>query len=324
MVSARGADDTTAEDMRVVLQEGLIMRQYRHQGLRASSSAVHGTGCFAEHGFVTGQFVCDYFGHLVPRNIGTRGRDQVGEGIWGLNESYQVDPRRRCTRTAHTHCTRTAHTHLHTHCTRTELHPTVSSRAPAAHTIGQWINHGCEPNLMSVVTNLRRNLCFTAAEAEVLRLPLQAESAGAPSSDSTTPCPSLATSLVAKRGGPSEQGERRREPVSSVTRQRPPGGSLAVKRPRRAEPACTPLDPGEEADTRLAGVAEETPLMAGGGGKRMRATSALVVDDVDVYDVVCFVALREIAPGEELSYGYHRAVESAVCRCGAVNCRGRY
>ena len=120
MASAR-ADDTTAEDMRVVLQEGLIMRQYRHQGLRASSSAVHGTGCFAEHGFVTGQFVCDYFGDLVPRNIGTRGRDQVGEGIWGLNESYQIDPRRRCTRlhartahalhtrTAHTHCTRTAH-----------------------------------------------------------------------------------------------------------------------------------------------------------------------------------------------------------------------
>jgi hypothetical protein len=103
------ADDTTAEDMRVVLQEGLITRQYRHQGLRASSSAVHGTGCFAEHGFATGQFVCDYFGDLVPRNIGTRGRDQVAEGIWGLNESYQVDPRRRCTRT-HKRCTRT-HTH---------------------------------------------------------------------------------------------------------------------------------------------------------------------------------------------------------------------
>ena len=94
------ANETTAEDMRVVLQEGLIMRQYRHQGLRASSSAVHGTGCFAEHGFATGQFVCDYFGDLVPRNIGTRGRDQVGEGIWGLNESYQVDPRRRCAHTA--------------------------------------------------------------------------------------------------------------------------------------------------------------------------------------------------------------------------------
>ena len=175
---------------------------------------------------------------------------------------------------------------------------------------------------MSIVTNLRRNLCFTAAEAEVLRLPLQAESA--PPSDSTTPCPSLATSLVAERGGPNERGESRRDPMSSVTRQRPPGGSLAVKRPRRAEPACTPLDPGKEADPQLAGVAGETPLTAGGGGIRVGAASALVVDDVDVYDVVCFVALREIAPGEELSYGYHRAVESAVCRCGAVSCRGRY
>ena len=72
-------------------------------------------------------------------------------------------------------------------------------------------------------------------------------------------------------------------------------------------------------------MAGETPLTAG-GGKRVGATPppALGVDDVDVYDVVCFVALREIAPGEELSYGYHRAVESAVCRCGAVSCRGRY
>ena len=176
---------------------------------------------------------------------------------------------------------------------------------------------------MSVVTNLRRNLCFTAAEAEVLRLPLQADPDDAPSSDAVPPCPSLATSLVAERGGPSEQGESRRDPMSSATRQRQPGGSLAVKRPRRAEPACTPLDPGEEADPQLAGVAGETPLV-GGGGKGAGATSALVVDDVDVYDVVCFVALREIAPGEELSYGYHRAVESAVCRCGAVSCRGRY
>ena len=109
--------------------------------------------------------------------------------------------------------------------------------------------------------------------------------------------------------------------MSNAIRQRT--SSLALKRPRRAEPACTPLDPGEEADAQLAGVAGETPL-AGGGGKRVGATPALVVDDVDVYDVVCFVALREIAPGEELSYGYHRAVESAVCRCGAVSCRGRY
>ena len=166
-------DDTTAEDMRVVLQEGLIQRKYRHQGLRTSSSTVHGTGCFAEHGFATGQFVCDYFGDLVPRSIGTRGRDQVAEGIWGLNESYQIDPRR--------------------------------SRAPAAHTIGQWINHGCEPNLMSVVTNLRRNLCFTAAEAEVLRLPLQAESA----------CASSAAQ------------------PARTTRQRPPSDKLGVKRRRQ-------------------------------------------------------------------------------------------
>ena len=124
------------EDMRVVLQEGLIMRQYRHQGLRASSSAVHGTGCFAEHGFVTGQFVCDYFGDLVPRNIGTRGRDQVAEGIWGLNESYQIDPRRRCTRTAHTHCTHALHTHCtrtaHTHCTRTACALSSTPLSPAA------------------------------------------------------------------------------------------------------------------------------------------------------------------------------------------------
>ena len=114
---AMRANDTTAEDMRVVLQEGLIMRQYRHQGLRASSSAVHGTGCFAEHGFATGQFVCDYFGDLVPRNIGTRGRDQVGEGIWGLNESYQVDPRRRCAHTAqeiNKTCTPTGHARTRT------------------------------------------------------------------------------------------------------------------------------------------------------------------------------------------------------------------
>ena len=174
----------------------------------------------------------------------------------------------------------------------------------------------------------------------MLRLPLQAESAGAPSAanaarssthssdgapspDSTPPWPSLAASLVAEQGGPGEikQGERRRDPMSNAIRERT--SSLALKRPRRAEPACTPLDPGEEADAQLAGVVGETPL-AGGGGKRVGATPALVVDDVDVYDVVCFVALREIAPGEELSYGYHRAVESAVCRCGAVSCRGRY
>ena len=196
---------------------------------------------------------------------------------------------------------------------------------------------------MSVVTNLRRNLCFTAAEAEVLRLPLQAESAcapsaanaarssahacadpnGLPSPDSTPPCSGLATSLLAEQGGPThigEQGERRTDPMGSATRQPPPSGSLAVKRPRRAEPACTPSDAIEEA-----GVAGETPLTAG-GGKRVGSTPppALGVDDVDVYDVVCFVALREIAPGEELSYGYHRAVESAACRCGAVSCRGRY
>ena len=239
-------DDTTAEDMRVVLQEGLIQRKYRHQGLRASSSTVHGTGCFAVHGFATGQFVCDYFGDLVPRSIGTRGRDQVAEGIWGLNESYQIDPRR--------------------------------SRAPAAHTIGQWINHGCEPNLMSVVTNLRRNLCFTAAEAEVLRLPLQAESA----------CASSAAQ------------------PARTTRQRPPSDKLGVKRRRQVAPHARP---GEGAD------AETQPEADG---------DAQLVHPVDAYDVVCFIALREIAPGEELSYGYHRAVESAVCRCGAASCRGRY
>ena len=239
-------DHTTAEDMRVVLQEGLIQRKYRHQGLRASSSTVHGTGCFAEHGFATGQFVCDYFGDLVPRSIGTRGRDQVAEGIWGLNESYQIDPRR--------------------------------SRAPAAHTIGQWINHGCEPNLMSVVTNLRRNLCFTAAEAEVLRLPLQAESA----------CASSAAR------------------PARTTRQRPPSDKLGVKRRRQVAPHARP---GEGAD------AETQPEADG---------DAQLVHPVDAYDVVCFIALREIAPGEELSYGYHRAVESAVCRCGAASCRGRY
>ena len=239
-------DDTTAEDMRVVLQEGLIQRKYRHQGLRASSSTVHGTGCFAEHGFATGQFVCDYFGDLVPRSIGTRGRDQVAEGIWGLNESYQIDPRR--------------------------------SHAPAAHTIGQWINHGCEPNLMSVVTNLRRNLCFTAAEAEVLRLPLQAESA----------CASSAAR------------------PARTTRQRPPSDKLGVKRRRQVAPHARP-DEGDGAETQ--------PEADG---------DAQLVHPVDAYDVVCFIALREIAPGEELSYGYHRAVESAVCRCGAASCRGRY
>ena len=233
-------DHTTAEDMRVLLQEGLIQRKYRHQGLRASSSTVHGTGCFAEHGFATGQFVCDYFGDLVPRSVGTRGRDQVAEGIWGLNESYQIDPRR--------------------------------SRAPAAHTIGQWINHGCEPNLMSVVTNLRRNLCFTTAEAEVLRLPLQAESA----------CASSAAQ------------------PARTTRQ------LGVKRRRQVAPQA---HPGEGAD------AETQPEADG---------DAQLVHPVDAYDVVCFIALREIAPGEELSYGYHRAVESAVCRCDAASCRGRY
>ena len=95
------------------------------------------------------------------------------------------------------------------------------------------------------------------------------------------------------------------------------GGSSALKRPRGAEPPCAPSDPGAQ----LAGVAGEALLT--GGGKIMGATRALV-DDPDVYDVVCFVALRNIAPGEELSYGYHRAVQSAVCRCGAVSCRGRY
>ena len=137
------AADTTAEDMRILLQEGLIMRQYRHQGLRASSSAVHGTGCFAVHGFATGQFVCDYFGDLVPRSIGTRGRDQVAEGIFGLNESYQVDPRRRCTAHAqHTHSTRAAHAQ-HKHSTRTaQAQHTRSTRAAhVQHTDGTRAVH---------------------------------------------------------------------------------------------------------------------------------------------------------------------------------------
>ena len=91
-----------------------------------------------------------------------------------------------------------------------------------------------------------------------------------------------------------------------TTRQRPPSDKLGVKRRRQVAPQARP---GEGAD------AETQPEADG---------DAQLVHPVDAYDVVCFIALREIAPGEELSYGYHRAVESAVCRCGAASCRGRY
>ena len=211
---------------------------------------------------------------------------------------------------------------------RTDFHTAVSSRAPAAHTIARRINHCCEPNLMSVVTNLRRNLCFTAAEAEVLRLPLQAEGTVASSPARAANATRVAGSTRACAGPASVAAAR----------------EGAAKRAREAEPASTPLDPGLEpgavaGSQRACEAGEpEAPLLRGSGKEATRAPATSLADSDDVssvvsdsvsssdhiYDVVCFVALREIAPGEELSYGYHRAVQSAVCRCGAVSCRGTY
>ena len=80
---------TRADDMREVLQIGLIQRSYRHVGLRASASDVHGTGCFATRCFAAGEFVCDYFGLLVTRSSDGPSRG-CAEGIFRLNDLHRT------------------------------------------------------------------------------------------------------------------------------------------------------------------------------------------------------------------------------------------
>eukprot|EP00966_Prymnesium_polylepis_P215539 4991355-Prymnesium_polylepis.1 len=256
-----------ADAMRNGLQEGLIQRRYRHVGLRAAASTVHGTGCFATSSFSAGEFVCDYFGQLVPRSADSPSRG-CAQGIFRLNDLYHIEPE--------------------------------SCDVPAAHAIALRINHGCTPNLMSIVTNLRRNLLFTTAEAELLRLPLH---------------PGLAASLAASLAAEPTATLRAREAHTPALDSIHTTLHHSIKRPRAAEP-------GEEVDAEQTGRSEEHDALHAVDGGAVENASRDVCGDV--YDVVCLIALRDIRAGEELTYGYGRALPSAICRCGAVSCLGSY
>ena len=195
-----------------------------------------------------------------------------------------------------------------------EIEP-ASCDAPASHTIALRINHCCSPNLMSIATNLRRNLLFTTEEAEVLRLPLH---------------PDLAASLAAERAAEqaAEQAAKQAAKPTARTMQTPmpasfgAGRDRSVKRPRCIERAV--LDPPganePEGSCTVGCVEHDAQHDLGGGGMDNASRDACG----DVYDVVCLIALREISSGEELCFDYGRAVPSATCRCDAVHCRGTY
>ena len=276
-VGAATVEATHADDMREVLQTGLILRRYRHVGLRASASAVHGTGCFATRYFTAGEFVCDYFGRLVPRDSDGPSRG-CAEGIFRLNDVHQIEP--------------------------------ASCDAPASHTIALRINHGCNPNLMSIATNLRRNLLFTTAEAEMLRLPLHSRLPLHPERAA-----SLATEQAAKKTARAMQTP---VPASLDTSQH-----HSIKRPCFVGRAVLDDPPGttEPEGGCTPGCAEHDAQHGLGGGGMKKASHDACGD---VYDVVCLIALREIRPGEELCFDYGRAEPSAICGCNAVCCRGKY
>jgi len=123
-------------EFRKRLTEGLIKRTW-WSNLSATTSNIEGLGVKAPCNIKRGDFVCEYFGTLqVREDLHSLPRKRHSKYRFALNDYLVIEPHQR------------------------------------GKTVAKFLNHSCEPNLVAVRFNLRRNILLSPLECAVVRQPL--------------------------------------------------------------------------------------------------------------------------------------------------------
>eukprot|EP01087_Luapelamoeba_hula_P024984 TRINITY_DN9696_c1_g3_i3.p1 TRINITY_DN9696_c1_g3~~TRINITY_DN9696_c1_g3_i3.p1 ORF type:complete len:450 (+),score=106.49 TRINITY_DN9696_c1_g3_i3:315-1664(+) len=169
-------------------------------------------------------------------------------------------------------------------------------------TIPMYINHSCDPNILAMKTNLVTNLHFSVPEATYLRYPLSP----------------YVKRLLRHYRDQSEQPATTSPPSATITTTTAPTTvttpTTTTDSAPMSEAATTDYYHQHQHHQHQHYLPDLLPQ------QREGFTSEQMIRGL--FDIVFFVALRDIEPGQELSFHYNRACPSIECCCGKPACTG--